>query len=180
MGSQRHLLGLVIALTAGSAWAQSSGALRWRGGSEPLGLQAGQAAPRVPCGSFAFSCDTATLPLYSSPNASRSLSMLLGSTDAAPLARENRTPGLNVSLVGQAGLGWDLGVYGRVGTTFNRAGNALTPLTATDGGLSYGVGLSWDFSRRGSAALGLDSYDMRGSLGEGRDVRGSLGLQWRY
>ena len=180
MGSQRHLLGLVIALAAGSAWAQSTGTLRWRGGSEPLGLQAGQAAPRVPCGSFTFACDTATLPLYTSATAPRSLSMLLGSKDADPLARENRTPGLSVSLVGQAGLGWDLGVYGRVGTTFNRAGNALAPLTATDGGLSYGVGLSWDFSRRGSAALGLDSYDMRGSLGEGRDVRGSLGLQWRY
>jgi len=180
MGSQRHLLGLVIALAAGSAWAQSTGSLRWRGGSEPLGLQAGQAAPRVPCGSFTFSCDTATLPLYSSPNAPRSLSMLLGSTDAVPPSRENRTPGLSVSLVGQAGLGWDLGVYGRVGTTFNRANNALASPAATEGGLTYGVGLSWDFSRRGTAALGLDSYDMRGGWGEGRDVRGSLGLQWRY
>ena len=180
MGSQRHLLGLVLALAAGSAWAQSTGALRWRGGSEPLGLQAGQAAPRVPCGSFAFSCDTATLPLYTSATAPRSLSMLLGSTDADPLTRENRTPGLSVSLVGQAGLGWDLGVYGRVGTTFNRAGNALAAPMATEGGLTYGVGLSWDFSHRGSAALGLDSYDMRGGVGEGRDVRGSLGLQWRY
>ena len=178
MSSQRHLLGLVIALAAvGSAEAQSSGSLRWRGGTG-LGLQAGQPDLRVPCGSYTFSCDAATLPLYASAKAPRSLSMQVGRADPAAPLGAGLVPGLNVSLVGKAGLAWDLGVYGRVGTTFNRA--ALAPNTTGEGGLTYGVGLSWDFSRRGSAAFGLDSYDMRSGTGEARDVRTSLGLQWRY
>lgn len=177
MSSQRHLLGLVIALAAvGGAEAQSGGSLRWRGGTG-LGLQVGQADLRVPCGSFAFSCDAATLPLYASAKAPRSLSMQVGRTDGPALLGAGPGPGLNVSLVGKAGLAWDLGVYGRVGTTFNRA--ALAP-NAGEGGLTYGIGLSWDFSRRGSAAFGLDSYDVRSGTGEARDVRTSLGLQWRY
>jgi OmpA-OmpF porin, OOP family len=179
MSSQRPLLGLVIALAAvGSAEAQSSGSLRWRGSGTGLGLQVGQPDLRVPCGSFTFSCDAATLPLYASAKAPRSLSMQVGRADPSASLVGARDPGVNVSLVGKAGLPWDLGVYGRVGTTFNRA--ALAPNLPGEGGLTYGVGLSWDFSRRGSAALGLDSYDMRSVTGEARDVRTSLGLQWRY
>jgi hypothetical protein len=54
-------------------------------------------------------------------------------------------------------------------------------MPGADGGLTYGVGLSWDFSRSASAVLGFDSYDFRGASGELRDVRStSLGLQWRY
>ncbi|HEY0824748.1 MAG TPA: hypothetical protein VGD76_13245 [Ramlibacter sp.] len=181
MSSQRHLLGWVVLLAVvGSAQAQSNPSLRWRAGGTPLGLQLGQADVRVPCGSFAFTCDAASLPLYRSLKAPRTLSMQVGPaapTIAAALPSE-RTQGLNVSLVGKAGIGWDLGVYGRVGATFNRA--SLAPSLPGEGGLTYGVGLSWDFSRRGSAALGLDSYDTRSSLGDVRDVRTSLGLQWRY
>ena len=50
----------------------------------------------------------------------------------------------------------------------------------TESGLTYGVGLSWDFSRSASAAFGWDIYDLRTPIGESRDVRTSLGLQWRY
>lgn len=179
MVSQRPLLGLVIALACvGSAEAQSTGSLRWRGGGTGLGLQVGQPDLRVPCGSFTFSCEAAMLPLYESAKAPRSLSMQVGRMDAPAFLGAGRDPGLNVSLVGRAGLPWDLGVYGRVGTTFNR--DALAPNAAGEGGLAYGIGLSWDFSRRGSAAFGLDSYDMRSGVGEARDVRTSLGLRWRY
>ena len=179
MSSSRPLLALVIAFAAAStAHAQASGALRWRAGVAPLGLHAGLSDLRVPCGNFTLSCDAATVPLYASDKAPRTLSMQVGYGDASAL-RAARPQGLNISVVGKAGIAADLGVYGRVGTTFNRAGPALSPAGA-DGGLTYGVGLSWDFSRRGSAAVGLDSYDVRTSLGDSRDVRTSLGLQWRY
>lgn len=183
MRLQRHLLGWVIAAgVAGSAAAQTTGTLRWRAGSPSLGLQAGQVETRLPCASFAFSCtDTAALPLYSNGKAPRSLSMQVASSEGISSLRRDARQGLNVSLVGKAGIAWDLGVYGRVGTTFNRAGGpTLAGMGPGEGGLTYGVGLSWDFSRRGSAALGLDSYDVRGGPGEGRDLRTSLGLQWRY
>jgi OmpA-OmpF porin, OOP family len=178
---QRVLVGLVIATAACGAAAQSSGSLRWRAGSAPLGLQAGQDGPRAPCDNFAISCEGAALPLYASPRKPYSVSMqVLGYTEAPAALTPARSPGLNVSLVGKAGIGWDLGVYGRVGTSLNRSATELAPWTLRDAGISYGVGLNWEFSRAASAAIGLDSYELRGSLGETRELRTSLGLRWRY
>jgi OOP family OmpA-OmpF porin len=185
MGSQRTVLGLVIAFaTVGSieAQTQTQGSLRWRAGSAPLGLQAAGSGARLPCTSYTLSCsDSATVPLYASVTSPRSLSMQVSAGEQASALRLARTPGLNVSVVGKAGIAADLGVYGRVGTTLNRAAPlALAGTAAGDGGLTYGVGLSWDFSRSASAAVGLDSYDVRGLSGDSRELRTSLGLQWRY
>ncbi len=181
MVSQRNALALICGLaTAAAASAQENGTLRWRSGGSPLGLQAGQRDVRVPCGSFTFSCsDAATVPLYSSATAPRAVAMQVAPADTFSL-RSPQAQGFNVSVIGKAGLGWDLGVYGRVGTSFNRASPAMSSLASSEGGLTYGVGLSWDFSRSASAAVGMDSYDVRSATGEVRDVRTSLGLQWRY
>ncbi|HEX2545146.1 MAG TPA: hypothetical protein VHL79_09725 [Ramlibacter sp.] len=180
MQSPRKFLAIASCFAiVGSAFAQTQGALRWRAVSSPVGLQANTTAI-VPCGSYSFGCgDAAAVPLYASPNSPRALSMQVG-VDRSPGMRLNAAPGLNVSVVGKTALAWDLGLYGRVGTTINRTQGSLANLAGPEGGLTYGIGLSWDFSRRASAAVGLDSYDMRGVAGEGRDVRTSLGLQWRY
>jgi OmpA-OmpF porin, OOP family len=182
MKLQRPVLGLVVAVAVvGMAAAQTSGALRWRADNAPLGLQAGSADPRLPCSSYTLSCSAATsLPLYSSATAPRSLSMQLSAAEQASALRFPGTQGLNLSLVGKAGIAQDLGIYGRVGTTLNRSAPALAGLAGGDGGLTYGIGFSWDFSRSGSAAMGFDSYDLRGGMGDSRELRTSLGLQWRY
>lgn len=183
MGSQRILLGLVFGLMlAGTASGQANGQLRWRGGANPLGLQPSAGEARTPCGSIAFPCEetTSTVRLYSSAKAPRSLDLQLGYTEELPSLRLPRPQGPNLSLIGRADLVPSLGVYGRLGTTAARAGLAGAP-GSMEGGVTYGVGLSWDFSRRGSAILGWDSYDLRTLGGETRDVRAtSLGLQWRY
>jgi len=181
MGSQRLVLGLVIMAAAGAAAAQVNGTLRWRAGAVPLGLQSGAGEQRLPCSSYTLSCtDASTLPLYTSVTAPRSVSMQVSPAEPASALRLARQQGLNVSVVGKAGLYQDVGIYGRVGTTLNRTTPALAGLSNGEGGLTYGVGLSWDFSRSASASMGLDSYDIRGSLGDMREVRTSLGLQWRY
>lgn len=179
MSPKRTIPVLLITLAAATAAAEGQGSLRWRGAA-PLGLQAVGGEVRVPCASYTLSCgDAAVLPLYASARSPRAVSMQLSSDPDARrlLARE---PGMQVNVVGTAGLLDDLGVYGRVGTTLQRAAPALAMPAGADGGLTYGVGFSWDFSRRGSAALGLDSYDLRGGAGDGRELRTSLGLQWRY
>lgn len=106
--------------------------------------------------------------------------MNLGRVDAGAGLRVHA---LNLSLVGRAQLGDSLGVFGRVGTNYGRTETmALNAPPGQSGfGLSYGAGLSWSFSRRGSATLGWDSLDLQ-VPGMGRDtVRStSLGLQWRY
>ena len=181
MRSLCNLLGLVVAIAAvGTAAAQTGGTLRWRANSAPLGLQAAGAQAPLPCGSYTLSCsDSTTLPLYTSVTAPRSLSMQVSPNEATSM-RLAGTQGLNVKLVGKASIAPELGVYGRVGTTLNRTAPALGGTVNGESGLSYGVGFSWDFSRSASASMGLDSYDIRGSMGDTREVRTSLGLQWRY
>jgi OOP family OmpA-OmpF porin len=94
-----------------------------------------------------------------------------------------RVQALNLSLVGRAQLGESLGIYGRVGTNYGRTDTTALHAAPTESGfgLSYGAGLSWSFSPRGSATLGWDSQALQ-VPGMGRDtVRSTnLGLQWRY
>lgn len=182
MWSQRNLLVWVVGVVAVSAAAaQANGSLRWRSGVGPLGLQPAASAGWHPCGPASFTCDNATsVPLYTSRRAPRSLSMQLDYGSGTPPALKlANPPGLSLSLVGRAGLLPDLGVYGRVGTTFGQ--QPTTAAASVDGGVNYGVGLSWSLTRSASAVLGWDSYDVRGATGDSRDVRAtSLGLQWRY
>lgn len=178
MRMQQCVLGLVLAVAADAALADSGSLLRWRSGIAPLGLQP-SAEERLPCTSYTLACSEASsVSLYSSETAPRSLSLQVSEADRLAAMRIGRSPGLNLSLVGKAGLLQDLGVYGRVGTTVNRS-PAEQFMGAGGSGLTYGVGLSWDFSRRANAALGLDAYEVRG-IGDARDWRTSLGLQWRY
>ena len=179
MPPSRILLGVVSGLAIACAvQAQEQGSLRWRSGTAPLGLQWSAADWRGPCSTVAFGCqgESSTL-LYASPTAPRSLSLQISRAQEAAGLRPPRGEMPNLSLVGKAGIAqdWGLGVYGRLGTA-SRSG-----LLGSEGGTSYGVGLSWDFSPRGSAIIGWDSYDFRTATGETRDVRAtSLGLQWRY
>jgi hypothetical protein len=179
MWLQRTLPGLVFVLAAGAAAAQTDGTLRWRYG--PLGLQPARTEFQVTCGSVAFPCDTASVPLYASESAPRSVSMELGQSDRANFGLP-RPPGLNFSLTGHAAVAPGLGIYGRVGTSFGRTTPAAYAGSGADAsGLAYGVGLSWDFSRSASAVFGWDLYDVRTPVGDSRDVRAtSLGLRWRY
>jgi hypothetical protein len=112
----------------------------------------------------------------------------LGYLEAARLARAGapaRTQGLNLSVVGKRQLAPAVGIYGKFGTTYGRSDNALALSgggNAADRGfgLSFGGGVSFDFTPRLSATLEWDSNDLR--FAGGRDpVRStSLGLKYRY
>jgi hypothetical protein len=144
MLSQRTLLGLVLGLAAATAaTAQTAGALRWRSGAAPLGLQV-QVAP----------------------------------SEDSTAWRISRAKTSGVSFIGRTGFAPELGFYGRFGAASLRP---FPGLASAESGTTYGVGVSWEFSKRASASLGWDSYDLRTASGEARDVRAtSLGLQWRY
>lgn len=178
MWSQRTMLvcGLA-ALWAAGASAQATGTLRWRPAAALLPSTAAGMNFSAGCGAAGAACEaeTAATPLWVSTKARRAVLMEVSQLESAPSLR----PGaLNLSVVGKAGLPHDLGIYGRVGTSLLRSGPGLQPAGFTDSaGMSYGLGLSWDFSRRGSASVGLDSYELRAA---GGDWRASLGLQWRY
>jgi hypothetical protein len=77
----------------------------------------------------------------------------------------------------------NFGVYGRLGPGATRPAATLLspPSEASTAGVSYGIGVSWEFAPRVSATLGWDTYDLRALGSEREPVKGpSLGLQWRY
>lgn len=91
--------------------------------------------------------------------------------------------GSNLSLVGRAQLS-SLAVFGKVGaTSYARSdtsvmGMAAAPLLETGGGLSWGGGVSYDFTPRLSATFEWISYELRMPVGPVRTT--SLGLRYRY
>ena len=90
-------------------------------------------------------------------------------------------PGLTLSVVGRAQMSASFGVFGRVGTTtYGRPdttamGMAAAPVTDA---MSWGGGVSYDFTPRLSATLEWISYDLRVANGPLRSA--NLGLKYRY
>lgn len=99
--------------------------------------------------------------------------------------RESFSPlhGNSLFLVGRAQVFPSFGVYGKLGTAQTRPdttvmGHSGLLSTEPGTGVSYGGGVSWDFSPRVSATFEWGSYDLRLSTGPVRST--SLGLQIRY
>ena len=93
--------------------------------------------------------------------------------------------GLNLAVVGRAHIS-SFGVFGKVGTLsyFHPDTSAMgMGVTASlppeqSGGLSWGGGVSYDFTPRLSATFEWVSYDLRMAAGPVRAT--NLGLQYRY
>lgn len=205
MTALRRLLGLAVAASAAvclpavgqtqpgpdAARASASGT-GLASGRAYLGLSLGRSSYSVSCGITALVCDDKdrAARLYGGTMIGNFWGVELGYLDMGRIARgggTTRAQGLNLSLVGKAPLGRSFGLFGRLGSTYGRTEtSALSSsgiATGTDRGfgLSYGAGLSYDFTPRLSATLEWDSNEFR-FAGGGRDpVRStSLGLQYRY
>ncbi len=156
-----------------------------------LGLSLGRSSYNLSCPTTSLTCDDTdtAVRLYGGAMMADHWGVEIGYLDLGRMAREGgktRAQGLNLSLVGKAPLVSALGVFGRLGTTYGRtettaSSSAIAAGTEKGFGLSYGAGLSYDFTPRLSATLEWDSNDFR-FAGGGRDpVRStSLGLQYRY
>jgi OmpA-OmpF porin, OOP family len=102
------------------------------------------------------------------------------------MASDAPAQGLTVSLLGRTRLLPSVGLYAKLGTTYGRGEpSALAAARLASGnrgfGLSFGAGLSFDFTPRLSATLQWDSTDVPVTA-SGRDpVRStSLGLKYSY
>jgi len=202
MRAIRPLLCFVFAATAalsGSAFAQAPadagststgrGLMSGRG---YLGLSLGRSSYSFSCGITALACEDKdrAVRLYGRTMIGNFWGVEVGYLDMGRVARgggDTRAQGLNLSLLGKAPLPKSFGLFGRIGTTYGRTetsvalGSGLAAGTERGFGVSYGAGLSYDFTPRLSATLEWDSNDFR-FAGGGRDpVRStSLGLQYRY
>lgn len=183
--------GPASAQASGGAGASAAGG-NWFNPRGSLGLGVSRSHYGVDCGGVAFVCDTSdqSVKVTASAMSGNFWGVELGYLDLGRIARAGGTTkaqGLNLSLVGKAPVGWQFSVFGKVGATYGRtetstlAGSGIAAGTERGMGLSYGAGVSYDFTPRLSATLEWDSNDFRFASG-GRDpVRStSLGLQYRY
>jgi OmpA-OmpF porin, OOP family len=196
--SAHAALALAVLTTSLPAAAQTSagpgpeiGSLKPGRGSQAIGLNIGRSDYGAGCGLLP-GCEDGdrSVRLYGRSMVTDNFGAELGLLDMGRIdlgGGSTRAQGINLSLVGRLPL-WDaLSAYGKVGTTYGHtstsvsAGSGLRGGSENGFGLSYGAGLSWDFSPRISAVLEWDSHDFRFANG-GRDpVRAtSLGLQYRY
>lgn len=160
-------------------------------GRHSIGLNLGTARYQVGCGLLP-GCDTTDRSVYLYGRSMRSdywgaeLGLLdLGSIERGGASTSAR--GVNLSLIGRAPLGASFSGYGKLGVSYGRtstsatAGSGIAASRERGFGVSYGLGLSWDFSPRMSAVVEWDSYDLRFAGGNREPVRAtSLGLQFRY
>jgi OmpA-OmpF porin, OOP family len=203
MSALRTLLCLVFAAAASlslpvAAQTQPGGADSARTSLVPaasrsyLGLNLGRSNYNIPCGNLTLLCDDSdrSVRLYAGTMVGDFWGVELGYINMGRVARaggDTRAQGLNLSMVGKAPVARSFGVFGKVGTTWGRtessalAGSGIASGSERGFGLSYGAGVSYDFTPRLSAILEWESHDFR-FAGSGRDpVRStSLGLQYRY
>jgi OmpA-OmpF porin, OOP family len=162
------------------------------GGRSYLGINPGHTRYNLACQSTALLCDDTERPaqIVLGTMAGRFWGVELGYLNMGRIARgsfESRAEGLNLSLIGRAQMGASVGLFGKLGTTYGRTDTSVLGASGSSigsgpgFGLSFGGGLSLDFSPRLSATLEWDSNDFR-FAGSGRDpVRSTnLGLQFRY
>jgi len=185
------VIGAAGMLLCGAALAQldawSSDLLQGNKARSSLGLQVRTQVP-IGCGASLLPCTPEQSFAARQPGSLRwaveatPVSLSAAARQALPSARQ----GLNLSLVGRKPLfGSSFSVYGRVGSTFSSPELAGVPASGLGGdaghGLSFGAGLTMEFTPRLSATLGWDSYDLRLGAGPRENLRStSLGLQYRY
>lgn len=162
----------------------------WQAGWQPtsrssLGLQLDASHGGLPCAAAALVCDAGdrTAHLRASAMVGKFWGLELGYAEAGRMAvGENRTQGVNLSLIGRAPLGSAFNIYGKLGTTYARPDRAVLGAAAGPGfGLSYGAGVSFALTPRLSATLEWDNNDLRFPSTTQEPVRStSLGLRYRY
>lgn len=180
------------ASTASSQDSANSRSLMPAKGRGYVGLSLGRSRYATHCGVTTFNCDSSdnSVQISAGSMLGNFWGVELAYIDMGRISRgggTTRAQGLNLSVVGKAPVWQALGVYGKVGTTYGRtetsalAGSGVNNGSDRGFGLSYGAGVSYDFTPQLSATLGWDSHDFR-FAGSGRDpVRAtSLGLQYKY
>lgn len=175
-----------LALTSQSAQPQDSLL-----GRTYLGINVGRARNTTVCATSSFLCDDSnrSTQLYAGTMIGNFWGAEVGFLNSGRLMRdgiEGRAQGLNLSLIGRTRLGSSLGLFGKVGTTYSRTdtsiiGASTIPFAADQGfGLSYGGGVSYDFTPRLTGRIEWDSHDLRFN-GSREPVRSTnLGLQFKY
>ena len=191
----RAALVAALAVAAGAstgAYAQSSNYALYAPGSAYIGLNAGRSDYSLGSGAGGFALEKrdTNYNIYGGGYFNSNFGLELGYTDFGRIHRAGGTTqahGLNLSLVGRLPLAESFQLTGRLGSTYGRtevtasSTSGFSNGTKSGFGLSYGLGVSYDFSTNWSAVLQWDRYKLD-FANTGRDpvTSTTVGLKYRF
>ena len=156
-----------------------------------VGLSIGQPSYDTACGT-GLNCDDPDMSfkVYTGGMFTQYLGLEVGYLyfgEADRAGGNTSAQGLNISLMGRAPVTQSLAVFAKVGTTYARTEVTADALSGVTGGkdngfgLSYGAGLSFDFTRNVAAVLEWERHDLP-FANQGRQSvdNTSIGLLYRF
>ena len=160
-------------------------------GSRYVGIDIGNAKFSGGCGLGGLPCEDSSdaYSIYTGGMWNKNFGMELGATDFGSVDRAGGTAkayGFSLKAVGVAPLTESLAAYAKVGTLYSHtkvtadAGAGVNTGTDTNWGLTYGVGLSFDFSPKVAAVLGWDRSNVHFAGSQEHINTTSLGLKYRF
>lgn len=158
-------------------------------GGRYVGIDIGNAKFSGGCGLGGLPCEDSSdaYSIYTGGMWNKNFGMELGATDFGSVDRAGGTAkayGFSLKAVGVAPLTESLAAYAKVGTLYSHtkvtadAGAGVN--TGTNWGLTYGVGLSFDFSPKVAAVLGWDRSNVHFAGSQEHINTTSLGLKYRF
>ena len=160
-------------------------------GGRYVGIDIGSAKFSGGCGLGGLPCEDSSdaYSIYTGGMWNKNFGMELGATDFGSVDRAGGTAkayGFSLKAVGVAPLTESLAAYAKVGTLYSHtkvtadAGAGVNTGTDTNWGLTYGVGLSFDFSPKVAAVLGWDRSNVHFAGSQEHINTTSLGLKYRF
>lgn len=187
---------VTLAMTLGSsanaqttpAPASASGATWYTPtGGRYVGIDLGNAKFSGGCGLGGLPCEDSSnaYSIYTGGMWNKNFGMELAATDFGSVDRAGGTAkayGFSLKAVGVAPLTESLAAFAKVGTLYSHTKVTSDTISGNDTnwGLTYGVGLSFDFSPKVAAVLGWDRSNVHFAGSQEHINTTSLGVKYRF
>lgn len=161
-------------------------------GSGYVGLNLGRPEYDLACGRGGFACDDpdASVHIYTGGMFNQWLGGEIGYLRMGDMDRQGGTTrghGINLSLIGRWPVSQSFNLFAKVGGTYSRTDITTSAASleasgdASGWGLSYGVGVGYDFPNDWSIVLQWDRHEMK-FAGRGRENAdaASIGVRYRF
>jgi OOP family OmpA-OmpF porin len=160
-------------------------------GGRYIGIDVGSAKYSGSCGLGGFSCEDSTTgySIYAGGMWNKNLGIEIGGTNFGKIDRAGgsaKAYGFSLKAMGVAPLTESLGAFAKVGTLYSRSSvtanvaSSLATGSDTNWGLTYGVGLSFDFSPKVAATLSWDRANVHFAGSQEHINATSVGLKYRF
>lgn len=139
------------------------------------------------CGLGGFACEDSTTgySIYAGGMWNKNLGLEIGATDFGKIDRaggSTKAYGFSLKAVGVTPLTESLSAFAKAGTLYSRS-SVTTDVTSsndTNWGLTYGVGLSFDFSPKVAATVSWDRSNVHFAGSQEHINATSVGLKYRF